>query len=230
MSDYERYGDYDDIDEDLPKSKNPVMIMLRIMTAVICVGVISIIAFRLFTFNTYPDSVKNIYFNEKLTEHYNATDGDIGAKTQSLRAPYDDPDLGRFFCDYLVVIEDIDQLQITVRYNVATVAALSETLGYDVDGNDPEVFSYRLVDNYGKVYDTVGGSVFDTRAMYRYIRLVFDEVEFNPADGHSPEWIRLEIFVGSDMANEPYAMVPVYENNEDYSSFSNYKLSGKEKP
>jgi len=230
MSDYERYGDYDDIDEEEPRSKNPVMIMLRIMTAVICISVVGMIAFRLFTFNSYPSAMKEIYFNDKLTEYYNATNGDIGAKTQSLRAPYDHPDLGRFFCDHLVVIEGIDQLQITVRYNVATVAALADELGITAERDDPEVFSYRLVDNYGRVYDEIGGSLFDSRAMYRYVRLVFDGVELDPEGGNAPEWIRLEIFVGQDMSGEPYSMVPVYENNADYSAFSDYKLSGKEKP
>ena len=71
MSDYERYGDYDDIEEDLPKSKNPVVIALKIMIFAVCVGVIGLIAFRMIAFNSYPASVKNVYFNESLTGYYN---------------------------------------------------------------------------------------------------------------------------------------------------------------
>ena len=43
-------------------------------------------------------------------------------------------------------------------------------------------------------------------------------------------WIRLEIFLKASDSEEPIAMIPIYENNEDYSSFSEYKLSSKEKP
>ena len=230
MSDYERYGDYDNIDDEPPRPRNPVLIALRIITSLIIFSFIGVLAFRLITFNTYPESVKKLYFNDSLASYYDATDGEIGAKTQNLRAPYDDPDLGRFFCEYLVIIEDIDQLQITVRYNVSTVARAISDTGLDLDENDPGAFSFRFVDNYGRVYSNVETAVFDSRAMYRYLRLVCDGVDFSPERGENPEWIRLEVFVGADMSGDPYAMVPVYENNDVYSAFSDYNLSGKEHP
>lgn len=230
MSDYERYGDYDDIEEDSPKSKNPVVIILKVLVAVVCIGVVGLIAFRLIAFNSYPANVKNIYFNDKLTAYYESVDGNIGAKTQKLRAPYDDPDLGNFFCDHLIVIEDADQLQITVRYNKGNVGRISEGLGVELDIDDPEIFKYRLVDNYGRVYSDIGGTQFASRLMYRYNKLVFDNVDLTPEEGNAPEWIRLEIFVRGTSEDEPYSMVPIYENNADFSDFSDYELSEKEKP
>ena len=112
MSDYERYGDYNDVEDDLPKSKNPIIIILKLLIALICVGVIGILGFRLIIFNYYPDSVKNVYFNDALTEHYDERDGDIVIKTQKLLAPYDDNVNGNFFCDNLYLVDEIDQLQI----------------------------------------------------------------------------------------------------------------------
>ena len=88
MSDYERYGDYNDIEDDLPKSKNPVLIILKILTALICIGVIALLAFRLIIFNNYPESVKKVYFNDVLTKHYNANDGNIIVKTQNFNTHY----------------------------------------------------------------------------------------------------------------------------------------------
>lgn len=233
MSDYERYGDYNDIEEDLPKSKNPIIIALKIMIFVICVGVIGIIAFRMIAFNSYPASVRDVYFNEKLTGYYNEKDGDIEIKTQKLRAPYDDEDEGNFFCKHLYVIDDIDQLQITVRYNTSTVEKIANELGIDIDGNSSDLFSYRLYASYGEDTGRVVGELtaeeFDKKLMYRYKKLVFDNVDFSLDSIGSPYWIRLEIVVKGQDGDKVY-MVPIFENNDKYSTFKDYKLSGKEKP
>ena len=231
MSDYERYGDYNDIEEDRPKSKSPVLLILKIITALVCISVVGVLVFRMILFSSYPDSVKNIYFNDKLTAYYESADGNIDAKTQNLRFPYDDEDLGNFFCDHLIVIEDIDQLQITVRYNTASLKRIAEENGVgELNAENETVFTYRLRDNYGRVYSVDSPSVFDKRVMYRYARLVFDGVELSPdSEGKYPEWIRLEITVSGDADSKVY-MVPVYENNEDFDDFSEYKLSSKEKP
>lgn len=233
MSDYERYGDYNDIEEDLPKSKNPIIIALKIMIFVICVGVIGIIAFRMIAFNSYPASVRDVYFNEKLTGYYNEKDGDIEIKTQKLRAPYDDEDEGNFFCKHLYVIDDIDQLQITVRYNTSTVEKIANELGIDLDGNSSDLFSYRLYASYGEDTGRVVGELtaeeFDKKLMYRYKKLVFDNVDFSLDSIGSPYWIRLEIVVKGQDGDKVY-MVPIFENNDKYSTFKDYKLSGKEKP
>lgn len=241
MSDYERYGDYNNIDDEESagqKTKNPVMLTLKIITAAICIGVVGLIAFRLILFSSYPASVKNVYFNDALTAYYEAEDGEISIKTQDLRASYDDEDLGNFFCDYLYVVEDIGQLQITVRYNTATVKRISEKLGVSLDADDSEIFTYRLYASYGegegeqRVTGNLTSTVFDSKVMYRYNKLVFDDVDFSTVDGlGNPYWIRLEIFVaGHDGENDVPYMVAIYENNEDYSDFEEYKLSKKELP
>lgn len=233
MSDYERYGDYNDTEEDLPKSKNPVVIALKIMIFIICIGVIGIIAFRIVAFNSYPASVKRVYFNDKLTAYYNENGGDIEIKTQKLLAPYDDEDEGNFFCKHLYVIDEIDQLQITVRYNAATVEKLSREHGIELDENSEDLFSYRLCASYGDEESVIVGELtaqeYDKKLMYRYEKLVFDNVELSLEELGSPYWIRLEITVNGSDKDEVY-MIPIYENNEHYSTFKDYKLSRKEKP
>ncbi|MBQ9071381.1 MAG: hypothetical protein IJY23_08565 [Clostridia bacterium] len=240
MSDYERYGDYDEIDDDSPKSKNPIVIILKILIAFMCVSVVGLIAFRLIVFNNYPDSVEELYINDALEAHYSALGDNISVKTQSLRAPYDDEDLGNFFCDYLYVIEELGQLQITVRYNTSTVRRFSDELGRELDADDEDVFEYRLCASYGDeaglvYYDVVSDSVFASQVMYRYKKLVFDGIDFS-GEG-SPYWIRLEVRVkpendtpweknlapDSDAAKDTY-MIPIYENNENYSKFEDYKF------
>lgn len=233
MEDFERYGDYNEIDESPVKKKNVVLIILKLVTALCCLGVVGILGFRMILFNNYPDSIKNIYFNETLTEYYEKTDGDIGAKTQKLRAKYDDPDKGQFFCDNLIVIEGADQIQISVRYNASNLEDIQRELKLEdaLDGMDPEIFSFRLCDNYGTVYDELTQAAFESRLMYRYQKLVFDGVELGENEkGEYPEWIRLEIFVKGQSSEKPYAMVAIYENNEEFNIFTDYELSENEKP
>ena len=71
MEDFERYGDYDDIEDDYGGKKSPIVIILKILVAVVIISVVAILAFRLVLFNIYPDSMKNIYFNDKLEAYYN---------------------------------------------------------------------------------------------------------------------------------------------------------------
>ena len=62
--------------------------------------------------------------------------------------------------------------------------------------------------------------------MYRYFKLAFDGVDFDPEE-NAPEWIRLEIFFEGQ--SEPFSYILVYENNEDYNIFRDYNLSKGER-
>ena len=233
MDDFERYGDYNEVDE--PPSSGKALLIIKIVAAVICVAVIAIIGLRLFTFNYYPKSMRTLVFTPALTEHYNATGGDIGALTQNLRAPYDDAKLGNFFASNLVVIKDIGELQITLRYNTSlkdTLATEYKLPDFDVNGK--EAFTFRLWrdstegNEDGFEVGTLTVADFDSYAMYRYFRLVFDGIDFSKDEGEDKiEWLRLEIFI--DGIKEPF-MIPVYENNSDHSLFAEYELSGGERP
>ena len=281
MSDYERYSDYNDYEDDEPRGKSKIGLVLKLLVGIVIVSVVGLIAFRIIIFNSYPDSVKNIYFNDKLTSYYNEKDGDIGALTQSMRAEYDDPDEGNFFAGNLIVIPGIDQLQVSLRYNTSLMAEIEkkyvrvdcddcgasvscdasllkniseagkapdysgcpecaspltddERVGLVLDPNDPELFDFSLSvlplsKNDGTAYPTGRLSVceFDESMMYRYYKLVFDDVDL-ALDGEDEIWIRLEIrFKGVEM-KESYKIL-VYEDTET-SSFEEYVLSSKEHP
>ena len=60
--------------------------------------------------------------------------------------------------------------------------------------------------------------------MQRLTNVVFDGVDFEGA-----KWIRLEITIDGVDKKEPFA-IPIYENNDDHSSFKEYKLSSSEAP
>ena len=238
--DMERYGDYTEYEEDIPKSKSKFLLIMKILVTVVCFSVVGILAFRLIIFNYYPDSIENIYFTDNLKAYYEQTDGDIGAKTQDLRAPYDDPDVANFFCDNLIVIEGAGELQVSVRYNLSTLENIEAKYGLsDLDPEDLNLLSFRLVassfdsalNDYKQTVICDAPSYVGTESfmMYRYFKLAFDGIDFeNP-----PVWIRIEIFVNGQTDVEPFAMVPIYENSkgdDGYDIFKDYELGRKERP
>lgn len=230
--DMERYGDYNEYEDDIPKSKNKFLLFLKILIIVVCFSVVGFLAFRLIIFNHYPDSIKNIYFTENLTEYYKKTGGAINAKKQDLRAPYDNPDVANFFCDNLIVIEGAGELQVSVRFNESSVKNMEKKYGLSgLDKGDKDLLYFRIYDNenYTGAKDTYITPSYvgtDSFLMYNYYKLVFDGIDFkNP-----PKWIRLEIFVKGQKDEKPFAMVVIYENNENYALFEEYKLSKEERP
>ena len=227
MSDYELYGDYNEVDE--APQKRGVGFVIKLVAIILCFTVVAFIGFRLFTFNYYPKSVKRLHFTPELTAYYNATDGDIGALTQSLRAPYDDEREGNFFCDNLIVIKGAGEIQLSLRYN----SSLPDRLGVDFDYDDI-TFTLRAS---GGAEDATGyeaGRLLDAELtvcrwdefmMYRYAKLVFDGIDFNS----DIEWIRLDIEIAGVEREEPF-LVCIYEDNAAFSRFSDYKPSAEERP
>ena len=228
MEDLERYGDYNEEDEELGQGRSPLFLILKIVCALVCAVTIGLLGYRIYLSEHTPTPLREIAFTEALVAYYEATGGAIDAKTQTLRFSYDDEKRGTFFADHLIVIEGIDELQITLRYNVSTLAYLEEK--YKVEGLDPDSDDYlrfRLVDNYGRVYDEIAYRDSGALSMYRFVKLAFSEVDLSPEE-NVPEWIRLEILFGDE--TEPYSYILIYENNDRYSGLSPYRLSGGERP
>ena len=233
MDDMERYGDYNEVDTSPRKS--PMLKVIKFIALFICFGVVLLILLRLVLFNYIPSSVTKLYFTDELTAHYNATGGNIGALTQNLRAPYDDEKNGNFFCDNLIVIPEIGELQITLRYNVSLLERLEEE--YKLSELDPDsdgLFSFRLwrsgesTDEATQVVGTLSASHFESFLIYRYYKLVFDGIDFGEGEDEI-KWLRLEIFLNGAEMEKPF-MIAVYENNEVYSTFKEYKPSAGEVP
>ncbi len=229
MSDYELYGDYNEVDE--PPKKSGVGFIIKIVAITLCFAVVGFLVFRLIAFNFYPKDIKNIYYTENLASFYKETDGDIGAKTQKLRAPYDDAKLGNFFAANLIVIEGCGELQLSLRYNTS----LYNKLGAEFSVDDMS-FSLRRSGGDESASGAAAGLPLDADVtvcgedkffIYRYIKLAFDGVDFG--DESDPvEWIRLDITIDGIERDTPF-MICIYENNAAHSDFSDYELSGKER-
>ena len=236
MDDLERYGDYNDTEEDdVPSGKkSPIALILKILIGAVCVFVVGFMACRISFFNYYPDSIKNIYFNDVLLDYYESRNGDIGALTQIMRASYDDPDEGNFFCDNLIVIPGADQVQVSVRFNTSVAETLEKTYKTKVDINDPTRFTFILSRNPSgdekNPVEVATATVVATESkmMYRYFKLVFDGVDLGLDEGEEAvKWLRVEVHV--EGIEKPF-MIAIYENHEDYNTFAEYKISKKELP
>lgn len=231
--DMERYGDYTEYEDDRPKSKNPVLLILKIMIAVVCFSVIGILVFRMIFFRYYPSTIKNMYFTDELISYYNANGGNIKIETQDLRAPYDDPDVASFICDNLILVRDMNHLQVSARLNKSLYTDIFEK--YGIEKEDVQ-FEFSLVKNPRadkepvRPIGTLSKVITEENSIYTYVKLVFDDVDFGLDEGEEcVNWIRLDIsIVGADMES-PF-MVAIYENNVNYSIFKPYELGKEEIP
>ncbi len=235
MEDMERYGDYNEVAE--PPSKSKVLTVIKILAYVLIFSVVGLLAFRLILFNYSPKEMKNIYFNEVLREYYSLTenDGQIGAKTQTLKAPYDDAKEGNFMCDDLIFIEGASQLQISLKLNTNLYNKLPEKLALPEDtAFTKDVFSFKLkkleLSEGGgtKIVESPSAEIWKSIIMYDFCKLVFDGVDFD--EGEDGYWMVLEIFVEGQKTREPFAEVLLLDSTEEYYKIKDYKLSGGEKP
>ncbi len=238
MEDLERYGDYTEYEDDIPKKRSGIMLFFKIAIAAVCILVVGLLTFRIIMFNYYPEEMKTVYFNDTLTEHYNSCGGDISVKTQSLRAPYDNEKSTTFIADKLFVIEEAGQLQITLRYNKSLADDICEIYGIDEVGED--TFSFALFKN-NPDYDAKAptdeyNSLFlptaqladvrkDSSVTYNYFKIIFDDVDFE-----NTKWLSVAIYINGARSGELPLRIAIYENNEDHSAFIDYKLSEKERP
>ena len=239
MDDMERYGDYNEVDEAPGGKKSPVVTLIKILIIVVCLSVVAILAFRMIAFRNYPDGMDSLYFTDALTEYYNMTDGNISVKTQNIDAKYDDPDWSNFYADKLFIIEQTDELQITVRFNKSAIPDIEKKLGLNgLDRADPDLLSFKLA-----VYDDASDSVVhldanleykkvDTYLMYTYCKLAFSGVELDTSEAgrNKPGWVRLDIFVKGQTQQEAFASIYIYENNDRYSIFTDYELGEGDRP
>ena len=229
MEDLERYSDDNDLEEDYDAGRRSgFAIFVKILVFVCCFLVVGVIGYRIYLSEYTPPEMKNLVYTESVKAHHLATGGKISAKTQNLRFSYDDEDRGTFFAEHLILIPEIDHLQITLRYNASTLPVLEST--YETEGlaerDAKEFLSFRLTDNYERVYEGLVYEETGEMAMYRYFKLAFDGVDLDPEE-NAPEWIRLEIFFEGQ--EEPFSYILIYENNVDYNKFTDYKLSKGEK-
>ena len=206
MADYERYGDYNDIDDDKQVGgRRPVLRLLRWLVSATLFLFCGFLLFRLIVAEYYPRDLRAFRMTPVLSAY--AETHDLSPEKMKIRVPYDDNVRASFIADNLVIERESGAVQFTLRLSKYTMTRLSETLGEDI-GTKPDEsrFIVRLLDNLGNRYektDQLGQSYL----WYRAVKYCFDGVDFKGV-----AWIRADVYLTSDPdATEPYASVPVLD-------------------
>lgn len=121
-----------------------------------------------------------------------------------------------FYIGHIYYTEELGQFQFMLRYN-----RFSEAVSAHIKENGLNSFLFVLKDDVGNVYSSYA-YVADSRLMYGYYRLVFDNVET-----YTPTSLVVEVYLASE--GEPIEKLEecVVWYSDAYSE--GYTLSGKEK-
>ncbi|MBQ7363782.1 MAG: hypothetical protein IJW48_04975 [Clostridia bacterium] len=235
MSDLERYGDYNEYEEDRPRGRgSAVGLIIKLLICAACLCVVGMLGFRIFLFNYYPKEMKRLYYTDALTDYYNSTGGELGALSQSYPYMYDDADEGNFFGDNVIAVREAGELQLSVRYNTAVFERLKEKYGAELN-EDSSKFIFTLERNpmeEGGEALPIGELVYngtDSMVMYRYHKLAFSGIDFGEGDNRV-KWIRLRITIdGVDTGEDEY-LIPIYHDHAEYNKFDEYEPAKNEVP
>ena len=205
MADYERYGDYNEIDEDRVGRKRPVLRLLKILVTVALFLFSGFLVFRLLVAEYYPRELRAFRMTPAVTEY--AETHDLTPEKMKIRVPYDDNVRASFIADNLVIERAAGAVQFTLRLSRDTMARLSETTGEDIGKKpDENYFVVTLYDDLGNRYEKTE-QIGRTVLWYRAVKYCFDGVDFAGVS-----WIRADVYLVSDPdAAEPYASVPVID-------------------
>ena len=255
MDDLERYGDYNEIDESPSKNKNPMLLTMKIMIMVVALLVIGVIGFRIFTMNYFPSALSSIYIDDAIIKAYEENGGNLDAVTQYIRFPYDDEDEGNLFCEEIIVIRSMGRVQLNLRMNVSATANFAKKYGVESIADSENLLTFRLfrnnlegIDKDAEISDVTKGQTSDytfykrdevgtltsietdTAFMYRYYRVVFDNVDFDGvSDDDIATWLSLAIYVNGYGDGAPDSRMLVYENHQDGArDFKKYDIDERD--
>lgn len=174
--------------------------------------VLSLLAYRFFTLNTYPDFAKGVIPTETLSESYKA--GTLKGKTWKLPTVADNT--GDFFAYEPIYFEKEKTLIITIRYNDSFL----EEQKFDGVGKDYPLFPSLYADGTKRVLPTTYeyGYAF---SMYSYRRYVFENVDLSQY-----EHLYLDIHFDEDYVAVPYTTLEIYNNSR---KMSDYRLTDNDR-
>ena len=205
MADYERYGDYNDIDDGGSGQKRPILRLLKILVSLSLFLFCGFLVFRLIVAEYYPRELRKLTMTPPLTA-YSETH-DLSPETLKITVPYDDNVRASFIADNLLIEREAGAVQFTLRLSRDTMMKLSEVTGEDVGRKpDESYFVVTLYDDLGNRYQKTE-QIGRTFLWYRAVKYCFDGVEFAGVS-----WIRADVYLASAPdAAEPYASIPVLD-------------------
>lgn len=187
--------------------------ILKILCIVILCVIYGLLAYRLITGLNIPAAATKMLWTDSARAAYDKNGGNLAVYSQEPESTFADD--GRFSVYEMKFIPETNELQLTIRYNRATVKALKEDIlkkfaapdgasseeaaaasalaQRAVDEVDDEPFAFVLRDDKGRLYTSYTYSAFE-KGLYTYVRLSFEGValfdtDISPADhgAYSPD-------------------------------------------
>lgn len=223
-------------EEDTPKPENKVWKAIKFTFKTLLIVLISTIIavplIRLVQLDSHPDAAKNFVWTEKARQSY--TDSPDGFHVYEFEVSQNFSELGYFFFFFGRIAEDdagnVEQIQLTVRYNDSTLEHYTEDTGLSLGAGEP--FVYMLSDDQGRNY-LPAATVTAEKSNLNYRRLVFEDVDMAGVDeltlniyGASAfDEDLLETVKGGD--ESAFATMTVYRSSNEAPA---YTLKKKELP
>lgn len=230
-----------------------VKIIFKVIAYVLIFGTIGILLWRIFSSGD-PQSMKTLYVDDKLHAAWQQAqeeDRDIVMYTQEYdnitRAKHN---YGYFSITQTLFIKDTDEVQLTFRYNNSTIRHLKEDYGLaEIPNREEDLFDVTLVviydltpadktDNENQDPDVAVDSVkrvrytpvvqyADTKNLYNYRKLVFEDVGLNNTD-MPILGVFVDVYYKGDIDYEEdsYGTLSIFNYNYPIKE---YQLTGKDK-
>ena len=215
----EQYGHMEEVYTPSDKKKSLFGRIVKAIFLVLFVCVLGFLFFRLCEMDSYPDSMTELSFDDVLLSHYDEAKTSMKVYTQTIRLGQDDSRNGYFFSDYLFLVPDADQMQVTLRFNRSTVDKIESANGKkDLNADS---FIYRLEDSLGNTYE-LSSVQKEQEGKYHFRKLTFNAVSFplpsevtieTDENGVQTGGYYAVVAVYVDGVAEPVARIPIYETH-----------------
>ena len=168
MEEERYYGDKKEKD-----TSSVIKLVLKILFTALVVFLYGFLILRMCTMDPSEDT-RSLVWDKTLLEAYHADPEGFTVSTQSLHQNMDENGYIAFFD--VLYIPSAKQLQLTVRYNVSTVAAIEDAYSLSEITGEPLVFSLRAED--GTRYSAYSYTATKTNRYY-FRHLVFNDVDLD---------------------------------------------------
>ena len=231
MSDYERYSDYNNPDDD-SEELHPYPLWFRILRATtkwilisICLLAVGVLIFRISLLGWYPKMAKQLYMTDALKAEYAET-GTLEVLTQKLIRPEESRKYGFFYAGNMRFVKATGSLQCSLRVNRSAYAQMSEVYKTNLSADAMDNFTFTLYYSDGETIHLNYTPTYidkETHLFYDYYKICFDGIDTN----EDLPWYRLNIHLKGveDTEDHPTAQIPLYVTNineEFYYGFTPY--------
>ncbi len=215
----EQYGHMEEVYTPSGKKKSLLSRIIKILFLTLFVCVLGFLLFRMCEMDSYPDSMTELSFDEVLLSHYEDVGTSMKVYTQEIRLGTDDSRSGYFFADYLYLIPEARQMQLSLRFNRSTVDKMESE--HALENLNADSFIYRLEDSLGNVHE-LSGVTKEEEGKYHFRKLTFNGVNFplpsevvieTDKNGVQTGGYYALVAVYLEGVSEPVARIPIYETH-----------------